>query len=216
VGYDGGYAEQLVAPATDLVAIGDALSFDVAAMATDAGMTAHRAVRDRGEVGPGAKVGIIGLGGLGMLGAQIALSLGAQVYAADVKEATFELARGFGVEECATSITDFAELELDVIIDFAGMNTTGDAFSTVRAGGRVVQVGIGNPAAEISLSNVLRKQLEYRGSLVGTRENLLAFLALTESGAVRPVIEHTTFDGIGEGMERLRAGGVTGRLVALR
>lgn len=74
-GRDGGYAAQVLAPVEELVAVPDRVSDAVAALATDAGITSYRAVLTRGRVQSGTRVGIIGLGGLGLIGAQIAVGV---------------------------------------------------------------------------------------------------------------------------------------------
>jgi propanol-preferring alcohol dehydrogenase len=56
-----------------VVHVPDAVPWEQAAAATDAGMTSYPAVMVRGQVQAGMTVGIIGLDGLGSLGAQIAL-----------------------------------------------------------------------------------------------------------------------------------------------
>ncbi|MBL7255962.1 zinc-binding dehydrogenase [Paractinoplanes lichenicola] len=215
-GRDGGYAEQVVARPDELVAVPETVDDAVAALATDAGLTSYHAVLKQGRVQAGMKVGVIGLGGLGMIGARIAAGVGAEVYAAEIKGSLFPLAAEQGVIACSAAITDFTDRRLDVIIDFAGMDTTGGAFKAIRPGGRVVQVGIGRPTATIEMLDVLLKQLEYVGSIIGTKEDLAGFLALAAEGKVTPLVERIAFDEIGEGIERLGRGEVVGRLVAVR
>ncbi len=67
----------------------DAVDFVQAATATDAGQTAYGAVMGAGKLRAGERIGIIGLGGLGLTGARIAVLAGAQVYAADPKRETW-------------------------------------------------------------------------------------------------------------------------------
>ncbi|MFE9327591.1 zinc-binding dehydrogenase [Nocardia sp. NPDC052278] len=212
---NGGYAAQVIARPDELVAVPDAVDDAVAALATDAGLTSYHAVLTQARVEANMKVGIIGLGGLGMIGARIASGAGAEVYAADIKQSLFPVAAEQGVSACSTTITDFTDRQLDVIIDFAGMDTTTDAFKAIRPGGRVVQVGIGKPTATVELLDVLLKQLEYVGSIIGTRDDLAGFLALVAEGKVAPLVERIGFDDIGAGLERLERGEVVGRLVAV-
>jgi propanol-preferring alcohol dehydrogenase len=210
----GGFADYVLVPADSVVTVPDGVSLPAAAAATDAGLTAYHAVKTRGKVGPGMNVGIVGLGGLGMIGARVASLLGATVYAADPREQVHAVALEQGVTECATSISDFTDKGLDVIVDFAGMNTTGDAFGAIKEHGTVVQVGIGRPEATIKLLDVLWKQLNYHGSIVGTVEDLAEFLALIGEGKIQPVITEIGFDEVADGYQRLIRGEVTGRLVA--
>jgi 2-desacetyl-2-hydroxyethyl bacteriochlorophyllide A dehydrogenase len=212
---DGGYGEQVVTGTWSLVAVPDRVDDATAAAATDAGLTAYHAVVNQGEVKPGMKVGVIGLGGIGLIGARLAVIAGAEVYTAEIKESVYSLALEQGVAACSASITDFEDKGLDVIIDFAGANTTASAFKAIRDRGRVVQVGIGRPEATISLLDVLWKQLEYRGSTQGSLEDLATFLNLVNEGKVSPTVERIPFQEIGAGIHRVARGEVTGRLVAV-
>jgi len=66
-----------------------------AAAATDAGLTSYTGVV-YGEVSAGMEVGIVGLGGLGMTGARIAVVQGATVYGVEPREALWDTAKGTG------------------------------------------------------------------------------------------------------------------------
>lgn len=211
----GGYAEQVVADASLVVPVPDGVDDAAAAAATDAGLTAYHAVHVQGGVASGMKVGIIGFGGLGAVGARLAVIAGAQVYVAEPREQLHAVARDAGAVATSTTITGFADENLDLIVDFAGFDTTRDAFRTVRPGGRVVQVGIGRREATIDLLDVLSKQVEYRGSVVGTADDLRAYLDLLAAGEIEPAIERIGFGDIAEGLDRLGRGEVEGRLVAV-
>jgi propanol-preferring alcohol dehydrogenase len=76
---DGGYASHCLLPAFCLIPLPAEVGFVQGAAATDAGQTSHRAVVVNGELRPGQRVGVIGLGGLGMTGARIAVLHGAEV-----------------------------------------------------------------------------------------------------------------------------------------
>ena len=82
--WDGGFGPQLLATDDNLVKLPDEVSFELGAMATDAGLTAYHAIMAVGGAKPGMKVGVIGLGGLGYIGARVAALSGAEVYGAEV------------------------------------------------------------------------------------------------------------------------------------
>ena len=212
---DGGYADKTTARAKDVVRIPDNVPFDAAAAGTDAGMTAYHAVMVAGRVESGMKVGIIGLGGLGQVAAQIAVLSGAQVYAADISEPARELAAGIGVTDVAMDIGRFEALGLDVVLDFAGFgSTTAAALGAVGRRGRVVQVGMGALEATISTRTLISKRAELVGSMGGTVEDIEAVYGLLSAGQLRMSIMATDFDSIPAGIDRLRRGEVTDRLVA--
>jgi len=212
---DGGFAAHVAVRADLVVHVPDAVPWEQAAAATDAGLTSYHAVMVRGQVQPGMKVGIIGLGGLGSLGAQIALANGAQVYVAEVNDAVFPYARELGAHAVSSEISEFVDEELDVIIDFAGFGTTtAAAIETVRNRGRVVQVGLARPMGTINLNTLTLKSLDLVGSQAGTKEDCRAVLQLIAAGKLASRITTIAFEEIGEGIRRLEHGQVIGRLVA--
>lgn len=73
----GGYSEQVVVTEAFVLKIPDALPLDVAALLC-AGITTYSPLR-HWNVGPGTRVAVVGLGGLGHMGVQIAHALGAEV-----------------------------------------------------------------------------------------------------------------------------------------
>lgn len=215
-GFDGGFGEQIVLGAEALVRIPDGVSMAAGAAGTDAGMTSHAAVITAGQVKAGDKVGIIGLGGLGQVGTKVAIIAGADVWVAETNKDVWPLAEQLGAKGVATSITEFADVGLDVIVDFAGFDTLGGAIETVRRGGRVVQVGMGRLDAHISVKALILSAVTVVGSNGGTKEDVAGVYAYMASGQLSPVITEITFDEIPEGLARLEAGDVIGRLVAVR
>src|SRR6185295_8879760 len=73
--YDGGYADYIIAPIDALASIPDELDATAAAPLLCAGITTFNALRHSGA-GPGDVVAVLGLGGLGHLGAQFAAKMG--------------------------------------------------------------------------------------------------------------------------------------------
>jgi propanol-preferring alcohol dehydrogenase len=216
-GRNGGYARRTTAWEYELHRLPDSVPFEQGAVATDAGMTSYNAVRGVGEVTEGTRVGIIGLGGLGLTGARIAVLSGAEVYGVDINRDVFPAALGLGVKECFADVSDLAGLKLDVIIDFAGMGTTtAGAIEAVQPGGRVVQVGLGTPEATISTALLVMRQVHLVGSLGGSPHDLAAVIELMCTGHFEIATEIIGFDDIGDGLGRLARGEIGGkRLVAV-
>ena len=213
--FDGGFAPQTVIGQEALVRIPDNVSFAYGAAGTDAGMTSHHAVIANGQVTKGTKLGIIGFGGLGQIGARVAVLAGADVYVAEVNEKVWQNARDAGVTDVRTSIKDFADVGLDVIVDFAGFGvTTADAIETVRAGGRVVQVGMGRLEATINTRVLITNNVTLVGSVGGTKDDVQGVYDYLATGELNPTITEIGFDEIADGIERLAKGQVVGRLVA--
>lgn len=216
LGRDGGYSAKCIAHPADLVPVPEGVSFELAAMGTDAGRAPYRAVMVRGEVKAGDKVGIIGLGGLGQIGARIAVLAGAEVYVAEVKESVWPLAESLGVRQVASDIREFADEQLDVIVDFAGFGTTtAAAVETVRDFGRVVQVGMGRLESTISTNALILKQVTLMGSRGGTVADIAAVYQLFATGDLAPELTPIRFEEIPDALERLHRGEATGRYVAV-
>jgi len=215
-GRDGGFATHSVVPASDVVPIPDGVDFMAAAVGTDAGATALHAVKTVGEVRAGSRVAIVGLGGLGQFAVGIALLLGAEVLACDVRPAARELATGLGVTDVFENVSDLAGAQPDVIVDLAGFGTTtAEAIRSVAPGGRVVQVGMGVLEATISTRDLITNQVTLVGSLGASITELGEVYELLASGMLAPAITPIEFSEIPAGLERLAAGQVQGRLAAV-
>jgi D-arabinose 1-dehydrogenase-like Zn-dependent alcohol dehydrogenase len=227
-GIPGGFSDKLLVPERLVISIPDGISWVQAATAMDAGMTSYHALVKRGGLKPGMKAGIIGFGGLGSLAAQVGLGIGAQIFVAEINEAVHEYARSVGVTGLSTSITDFEDEQLDVIVDYAGFGvTTADAIQTVkpgakrlaesseRPGGRVVQVGLPAMTGEINLHTLTLNEVELFGSMGGTPEDCSEYLDLVAAGKARSRVTEIGFADIGAGIGRLERGEVIGRLVAV-
>ncbi|KAL2877174.1 hypothetical protein SGCOL_007569 [Colletotrichum sp. CLE4] len=102
VGCDGGYAEYALAPGKNVVKIPGQVDFAEAAVATDSVATAYHAIVAEGRVCESHKVGVIGLGGLGLNGLAIVAHRGARVFGVDINVDKFEQAEEYGAIACAT------------------------------------------------------------------------------------------------------------------
>ncbi|MFA7461344.1 MAG: zinc-binding dehydrogenase [Trueperaceae bacterium] len=213
--FDGGFAPKMVIDAQALVPIPDGVDFLAGAAATDAGMTSYAAVVSQGGVKKGDKVGIIGFGGLGQIGTRVAVLKGAEVYVAELNESVWHLAKEAGVAGVAKSLTDFPDVKFDVIVDFAGFGTTtAQAVDIIRRDGTVVLVGMGKLESLINTRSLILNQCNLKGSNGGTKEDIAGVYELMASGDLKPTITAITFDEIPKGIDKLRDGKVTGRLVA--
>jgi propanol-preferring alcohol dehydrogenase len=214
-GYDGGFADKIVVDQITLVRMPDNVPFALGAAGTDAGMTSHHAVIAKGRVTAGTRLGIIGLGGLGQIGARVGVLAGAEVYVAEIDEEVWDLAHDLGATGVARSIRGFADRQLDVIVDFAGFGTTtAEAIEAVRFGGRVVQVGMGKLEATISTRDLIIKECELVGCRGGTSDDIAGVYELFATGQLAPHYTEIGFDDIPDGLDRLARGEVKGRLVA--
>ncbi|MFF0818121.1 zinc-binding dehydrogenase [Rhodococcus sp. NPDC003318] len=215
----GGFADKLAADYRDLARVPDGLDICLAALATDAGMTSYHAIIKEGGARAGMKVGVIGFGGLGQIGARAAVLAGAEVHVAEMKEEVWPLALEAGVAACVKDADEWVagggwgdDSGFDLIVDYAGFDTTQKALNAVKRGGTVVQVGLGSPTCTIITPTILGKRII--GSLAGTVADIEEVFDLMHKGEIAPVYEEISFDAIGEGLDRLKANQVIGRLVA--
>ncbi|WP_166868272.1 MULTISPECIES: zinc-binding dehydrogenase [unclassified Salinibacterium] len=214
--WDGGFAPKLLATDDNLVKLPDEVPFDLGAMATDAGLTAYHAIMDVGGAKAGMKVGVIGLGGLGYIGARCAALAGAEVYGAEINPATRALADEIGLAGVAESIDAFTDKGLELIVDYAGFGTTTAAgIEALAEFGTFVQVGMGRLEATINTYPIIINQLTIRGSKSGTKKDLEGIYEIMRSGKLNPPVNHITPAEIPEAIDKLRAGGVVGRFIAM-
>lgn len=198
IGTDGGLADRVVVPAAQTTLLPAGLSTVAAATAVDAGATAHHAITRTAGVAPGMSVVVIGIGGLGSYGLQIARQQGAgPVIAADVDPGALERATGLGADETiliepgaslGRAVKLLTDGGADVAVEFVGRAATVDAaIKSLRPGGRAVAVGVGVEPL-VTLPPVLWSNHEYTlagsyGSLPGDTATILQHLA---AGTLQP------------------------------
>lgn len=213
---DGGFAEQASVAQESLIPVPDGVSLAQAAAATDSGMTSHQAVMGAAGVTEGSKVAIIGLGGLGQVGARVAVLNGAEVHVAEINEDIWPLAEEIGAQRVVRSITELEEVGLEAIVDFAGFgDTTSDAIETIGPGGKVVLVGMGRLETTVNTWPLILKAVTLQGSVGGTKEDITAVMDWMARGELDPILTSIRFDEIADGIDRLAKGQVRGRLVAI-
>ncbi len=159
---------------------------------------------------------MIGIGGLGQVALEAAVAIGAKVYAVDTNEKARELAEKLGAAGTYEDVKDIAQFEPEVIIDFAGFDsTTRGALEAVAFQGKVVLVGMGSLETTVNVTSMITKQSTLVGSNGGTKQDIIDIYELFATGKVSPMITKITFDEIPEGIEKLERNEVTGRLVAV-
>lgn len=197
--WGGGYGPKLVATEANLVHLPDEISFDIGALGTAAGLSAYHSIVTLGEVAPGMRVGVIGLGGVGYMAARIAVLRGAEVFAAEVDPSSRTLADDIGLAGVGESITEFASEDLHVIADCAGFGTTtAEAVETLCQSGTLVQVGLGRTESTVNTFAIAMKELRILGSKSGTRQDLVDLYALIRGGEFEPPIARITPEQIPE------------------
>lgn len=219
LGSDGAYADYMVVPARNIVEVPAGISPEVAAVATDAVLTPYHAIKALGEVGTNTKVLVIGLGGLGMNGLQVALALGADVTVSDLRDSSLEMARKLG----AKKVINAKELEkqlkpqsFDVVVDFVGRDSTFLQSQTfVRAGGTIVLVGLGSAQVPVVGTPLISYQVRVQGSFWGTHEEMKEIYALIAEGKIKPQVQTAPLKDVNHWLEELEAGKIPSRMALI-
>ncbi len=195
----GTYAEFIVVPAENVFPKPSPLSMEEAAAMPLASLTAWRAVITRGQVRPGDRVVILGIGGgVATFALQIARAAGAMVIVTSSTQAKLERARELGAD-LAISYTseDWEKIVLertgggaDVIIDSVGKETWGKALRALRPGGRLVTFGATTGrATEVDIRQVFWNQISILGTTMGSPREFAAMLQLYQAGRLKPVVD---------------------------
>lgn len=208
--HPGGFEEQLVAPLDRLAVVPEGIDPVHAAPLTCALGTAYRAVLTRGGVTAGARVAVIGLGGVGIHALQIAHAAGARATGTDLSERALDIARSLGLD------VDESLTEGDVVVDTVGTPATiSQAERLVRPGGRIVVVGYGvDRSFELPSARFVLEEVEVVGSRYVAREELERAIRLVADGRVQTVVDRVLpLERANEAFAALEAGEVVGRVV---
>jgi alcohol dehydrogenase, propanol-preferring len=225
LGRDGGLAEYMIVPSPRLtVPLGD-LDPVAAAPLADAALTPYHAIRRALpwlRAGSGAVV--IGVGGLGHVAVQILRALtSCRIVAVDRREQALEIAARDGADVMLAAdgrTTREAPRAAGargaaLVIDCVGVEQTLDlAAGIVAPGGHVTILGVGGGTFPMRFGAV-----PFETSVVmsnwGTRAELADVVALARAGAVHVDVERVALADAPAAYERLEAGAVRGRLVAV-
>jgi NADPH:quinone reductase-like Zn-dependent oxidoreductase len=148
--YTGGYAEYVVAPASELVRKPKQIDFDTAAAMPVGALTARQGIFDHGKLESGQRILITGASGaVGSMAVQLAKLAGAHVIGTGSGR-NEEFVRGLGADDFVDyKKTKFEEevSGVDVVFDTVGGDTQERAFRTLKRGGVLVST-VNPPAAE--------------------------------------------------------------------
>ncbi len=221
---DGGWAEKLlVQHPRNLVKL-NGLDPIIAAPLTDAALTPYRAIKKvMSKLGPGKRLGIIGIGGLGHMALQIAKALtpATRLVAIDVSDEKLAMAKTLGAHHTVNGKGDVGAAVkavtdgegVDAIIDFVGSDATlQNAIACAAIGSKVVVVGIAGGTLPYSFWK-LPLECEVTSSIWGNRQELREVLELARLGLITPHIERQPLEAVNDVLARLHAGKVQGRIV---
>jgi uncharacterized zinc-type alcohol dehydrogenase-like protein len=140
----GGYAKEVVVDQNYVLSIPDNLDLAAAAPLLCAGVTVYSPLH-HWQVGPGKKVAILGLGGLGHMAVKFAVAMGAEVYVLGRSKAKESDAKEFGAKGYLLTL-DAVESHknfFDMILNTTSSSADNDALlGVLRVGGSLVYVGL--------------------------------------------------------------------------
>ena len=221
----GGYAEYVAAPARQLLALPDSLSYAEAAAAAVTGPTAWHMLRRRADIRIGEDVLIIAAGsGIGVIGMQIAALAGARVIATagsdeKVRQA-LDTGAHFAVNHSDPSWPDQVRKwtggrGVDVVFEHVGKATWEGSLRALARGGRLVTCG-GHSGfqVDINLWHLFVKEQTLLGSFAGARQDFLDVMRLVEQGKIKPVIQEIfALEDVSRAQAMLDARQVFGKLL---
>lgn len=213
----GGYSTHIVVTEDFVVKIPDGLELDVAAPLLCAGITTYSPLKHWGA-GPGKKVAVIGLGGLGHMAVKIAEAMGAEVtvLSQSLKKKDDGMRLGADHYYATNDPETFKVLSqsFDLIINTISAQIDLNSYLSILAvDGVMVNVGAPPDALSLHVFSLIDKRRSFAGSLIGgirETQEMLDFCAEHKLGAE---IEVISADQIDEAYERVLKSDVRYRFV---
>ena len=215
----GGYSDQIVVDTKYVLRIAhDESQLAAVAPLLCAGITTYSPLA-HWKVGPGSKVGVVGLGGLGHMAVKIAKAMGAYVVLFTTSERKREDALRLGADEVVVSKDD-AQMAaqgntLDFIINTVAAPHNLDPFLTaLKRDGTLALVGAPDqPHPSPGVFNLILKRRSIAGSLIGGIRETQEMLDFCAKHGIVSDIETIRMDEINDAYERMLKGDVKYRFV---
>ncbi len=196
----GGYAEFARVSADNLVPLSPHVSFEEGAAFPLTFLTAWHMLSNRAALKAGETVLIIAAGsGIGVAAVQMAKLMGARVIATAGGQAKTSRLFGLGAdhvidhkkEDIRQRVMDITSGQgTDVVFEHVGPATFASSMASLKKGGRLVTCGATTgPEVTFDLRGLFSRQIDIRGSFLGTRRELLTVCELVGQGKLKPVID---------------------------
>lgn len=213
----GGYSDHIVVRQEFVCRLPEALDIARAAPLLCAGITTYSPLRRFG-VGPGTKVGIAGLGGLGHMGVKFAAAMGAHVTMITTSPEKGEDARELGAHDVLLSSDEAAMASAANRFDFI-LNTipvthdVGPYLNLLSANGVMVIVGAIDALPGLHGGALVMRNRVIAGSLIGGLPETQEMLDFCADHGILPETETIGPDEINQAWERMEKGDVRYRFV---
>lgn len=229
---DGGYAEQILVPHFKYLAKVSGIDLEAAASLACSGLTAYTAVKKANMNSPEYLV-IIGAGGLGLMGIQIAKAITkAKVICVDLDDKKLDTAKKMGADfvinsniigsvttgsgNAAQKIISICNNKgADSVIDFVNApQTAKTGLAILRKRGNLVLVGLFGGSVDLQLVTIPLKAITIQGAYTGNYNDMVELLELAKKGTIKQVIsERYTLDQATDALEKLKQRKIIGRAV---
>jgi uncharacterized zinc-type alcohol dehydrogenase-like protein len=203
----GGYSTGIVVDEAFTLRVPAGLDLAATAPLLCAGVTTWSPLR-HWKVGPGSKVGVVGLGGLGHMGVKFARAFGAHVTLFTTSPSKVQDALRLGAHEVVLS-TDAAEMAkrsrtLDFVLDTVSAQHDINAYlNLLRRDGTLVLVGVPENPLPVHPFSVIMPRRNFAGSGIGGIRETQEMLDYCAQHAIVSDIELIPMQRINEAWERL-------------
>ena len=213
----GGYSESVVVDEAFVLRVPENLDPAATAPLLCAGITTYSPLR-HWNVGPGKKVGVVGIGGLGHMAVKIAKAMGAEVIVYTTSPSKFEDARRLGADDVVLS-KDEAQMaryagKLHFVLDAVSAQHDINAYlSLLRVDGALVLVGAPEHPLPVAAFSLIPYRRSFAGSMIGGIAETQEMLDFCGKHGIVSDIELIPIQQINEAYERLLKGDVKYRFV---
>ncbi len=213
----GGYSTAIVTDEKYVLRVSDKLDLAATAPLLCAGITTYSPLRYT-QVGPGMRVGVIGLGGLGHMGVKFAAAFGAEVTLISSSKSKAADARRLGAHQFVHS-ADSADMKkyrgyFNVLLNTVSANHEYDPYlQLLGLNGTMIIVGLPSKNPEISPFTLLGNRRSILGSMIGGIAETQEMLDFCAAKNIVSDVEVIPMQKINEAYERMLKGDVRYRFV---
>jgi len=213
----GGYSESIVVDENFVLRLPKNLDLAATAPLLCAGITTYSPLR-HWKVGPGKKVGIVGLGGLGHMGVKLAKAMGAEVIVYTTSTSKVEDAKRLGAHDVVLS-KDEDQMQryagkLHFVLDAVSAQHDINAYlSLLRVDGSLALVGAPEHPLPVAAFSLIPYRRSFAGSMIGGIPETQEMLDFCGKHNIVSDIEMINIQQINEAYERLLKGDVKYRFV---
>lgn len=229
---NGGYAEYILVPHYKFLAKVTGIDLESAASLACSGITAYNAIKKANVKFPEYIV-IIGAGGLGLMGVQIAKAITkSKIIIADLDDNKLQKAKELGADYTVntnvigsvTAGSGNATQKImsltnnkgaDSVVDFVNAPQTAKmGLAVLRKRGTLILVGLFGGSINLSLVTIPLKAITIQGAYTGSYNELIELLDLAKRGVIKPIVsKRYSLDEANTALEDLKQRKIVGRAI---